>query len=307
MKIRIATRKSPLALWQAEYVQVRLLDSGACEEVQLVPMTTEGDQRLDSTLAKVGGKGLFLKELEHALLADRADIAVHSMKDVPVEMPDGLEINTVCAREVPFDALVSNKYESLSDMPGGAVVGTSSLRRACQLRNRFPEIKIEPLRGNVNSRLDKLDNDQYDAIILAAAGLTRLGMQFRIRQTLSADLCVPAIGQGIVGIETRAGDENVSNLVSGLHDDTAWHCLNVERTVGAALGASCQAPVAAYASMRDDGKIDAIARVGSMDASRLIEATVKASDAPPAGIGRTLAKDLEAQGAQELLAEFLNA
>ena len=215
--IRIATRQSPLALWQAHYVQQRLMASHPGLQVELVPMVTRGDVILDTPLAKVGGKGLFVKELELALLEGRADIAVHSMKDVPVDFPAGLGLTTICEREDPRDAFVSNRFASLDQLPQGSVVGTSSLRRQCQLRERRPDLIVRDLRGNVGTRLAKLDNGDYDAIILAVAGLKRLGLEQRIRSPLSAEECLPAVGQGAVGIECRLDDSVTRALLAPLN------------------------------------------------------------------------------------------
>ncbi|MBS0975510.1 hydroxymethylbilane synthase, partial [Serratia rubidaea] len=215
--IRIATRQSPLALWQAHYVQQRLMDSHPGLRVELVPMVTRGDIILDTPLAKVGGKGLFVKELELALLEGRADIAVHSMKDVPVEFPQGLGLVTICERDDPRDAFVSNRFESLDQLPQGSVVGTSSLRRQCQLRQRRPDLIVRDLRGNVGTRLSKLDNGEYDAIILAVAGLKRLGLEQRIRSAMSPEESLPAVGQGAVGIECRLDDEVTCTLLAPLN------------------------------------------------------------------------------------------
>jgi hydroxymethylbilane synthase len=305
VNVRIATRNSPLALWQAEYVKRRLLDETDCSNVTLVPMTTEGDRLLGSSLAKLGGKGLFLKELENALLDGRADIAVHSMKDVPVDMPDGLSIDTVCTREVPEDAFVSNSYSSLAKLPEGAIVGTSSLRRSTQLKYRYPTLEIKPLRGNVNTRLAKLDEGQFDAIILAAAGLIRLDMPERIAEVIDQDVSVPAIGQGIVGIETREGDAKMIKMLRPLHDESAWSCLSLERAVGKVLGASCQAPVAVHAKCAMDGQLEAVARVGSIDNSVLLESQITGEESSAKQLGEALASELLANGAADLLEGFV--
>lgn len=272
----------------------------------LVAMTTEGDRLSGSSLAKLGGKGLFLKELENALLDGRADIAVHSMKDVPVDMPNGLSIDTVCSREVPEDAFVSNLYSSLAELPDGAIVGTSSLRRSTQLKYRYPTLKIKPLRGNVNTRLAKLDEGQFDAIILAAAGLIRLEMRHRIGEVISQNVSVPAIGQGIVGIETRDADTKMINMLRPLHDASAWNCLTLERAVGRVLGASCQAPVAAHAQQAKVGQLEAIARVGSIDSSVLLESQILGDQKSAKQLGETLASKLLASGAANLLKAFEN-
>ena len=245
--LRIATRKSQLALWQAEYVKAALEREHPGLAVELVTMVSRGDKLLDAPLSKVGGKGLFVKELETALLEDRADIAVHSMKDVPMEFPEGLELGVICPREDPRDALVSNRFDSLDALPAGSVVGTSSLRRECQLRDQHPELEIKFLRGNVNTRLAKLDAEEYDAIILASAGLIRLGFQKRITQPLPVEFSLPAGGQGAVGIELRSGDSRVMDLIKPLHHVPTAHCVGAERALNTRLQGGCQVPIAAFA------------------------------------------------------------
>jgi len=244
--LRIATRKSPLALWQAEHVRERLQAEHPGLRVELVTMSTQGDRVLDSPLAKIGGKGLFVKELELAMLEDRADIAVHSMKDVPAELPEGLGIGAILEREDPRDALVSSRFSSIGELPQGATVGTSSLRRQCQLRAARPDLKILDLRGNVGTRLSKLDDGQYDAIVLACAGLRRLGLEQRIACAISPDEMLPAIAQGVIGIECRLDDERVAELIRPLaHLETGLRT-RAERAMNAALAGGCQAPVAGY-------------------------------------------------------------
>ena len=250
--IRIATRKSPLALWQAEFVKAKLLQHNKDLDVQLVAMTTRGDVLLDTPLAKVGGKGLFVKELEVAILENRADIAVHSMKDVPMEFPSGLGLAVICEREDPLDAFVSNQYTALEQLPDGAVVGTSSLRRQCQIRAKFPHLKIADLRGNVNTRLGKLDNGDYDAIILASAGLLRLGMEDRIASRLPAELCLPAGGQGAVGIECRNQDQATLDLLASLNDPDTNTRVTAERALNRHLQRGCPLPIACYAELEDN-------------------------------------------------------
>ncbi|MFZ0788700.1 MAG: hydroxymethylbilane synthase, partial [Chromatiaceae bacterium] len=247
--LRIATRKSPLALWQAEHAAAALTAAHPGLVVEIVGMTTKGDRILDAPLAKVGGKGLFVKELEQGMLTGEADIAVHSMKDVPVDFPDGLHLAVILEREDPLDALVSNRFESLAALPAGARVGTSSLRRQCQLAARRPDLRIEPLRGNVNTRLAKLDGGDYDAIILAAAGLIRLGFESRIRARISPQDSLPAIGQGAIGIECRTEDPRVNTLISPLHHgDTALR-VRAERAMNARLHGGCQVPIAGHATL----------------------------------------------------------
>jgi len=258
--IRIATRNSPLALWQANYVKEQLQKAHANLDVDIVGMTTKGDQMLDRSLSAVGGKGLFLKELEVSLLNDETDIAVHSMKDVPVEMPSGLEVAVVCEREDARDAFVSNNYQNLYALPKGARVGTSSLRRVSQLKHSFPAFEFVELRGNVNTRLKKLDDGEYDAIILAAAGLIRLGLQDRIHQYISPDLCLPAVGQGIVGIQCRKDDKRVKDLIAPLHNRISEICLAAERAMNATLEGGCQVPIAGYAELAK-GKLSSVMRL----------------------------------------------
>ena len=303
--IRIATRNSPLALWQANFVKDELLKLHDDLNVEIVGMTTKGDQLLDRSLSKVGGKGLFLKELEVSLLNNETDIAVHSMKDVPVEMPEGLEIPVVCAREDARDAFVSNNYQNLYALPEGAKVGTSSLRRVSQLKNTFSKCKFVELRGNVNTRLQKLDNGEFDAIILASAGLIRLGFEERIRQYINPNLCLPAVGQGIVGIQCRTGDENIKSLISPLHDHVSSLCLTAERSLNAKLEGGCQVPVAGYAEL-NNGKLKLQGLVGSVDGSILLASNKTCVKNTPEGalkLGTDIAQELLDQGAGELLKE----
>lgn len=267
--VRIATRKSPLALWQAYFVKEKLEQFHPGLQVELVPMVTKGDIILDTPLAKVGGKGLFVKELELALLEKRADIAVHSMKDVPVEFPEGLGLVTICEREDPRDAFVSNQYDSLDALPAGSVVGTSSLRRQCQLRELRPDLVIRDLRGNVGTRLSKLDNGEYDAIILAVAGLKRLGLEARIRTALAPEQSLPAVGQGAVGIECRLDDERTRQLLEKLNDDNTSVCVLAERAMNMRLEGGCQVPIGSYAIWQD-GQIWLRALVGAPDGSQVI-------------------------------------
>ncbi|MBB3638347.1 hydroxymethylbilane synthase [Variovorax atrisoli] len=251
--IVIATRESRLALWQAEHVQALLQERG--HTVSLLGLTTTGDQILDRTLSKVGGKGLFVKELELALEEGRADIAVHSLKDVPMDLPEGFVLACVLEREDPRDALVSSRYESLDTLPQGAVVGTSSLRRVALLRARRPDLRIEPLRGNLDTRLRKLDEGQYDAIVLAAAGLKRLGLEGRIRVAFDADTMLPAAGQGALGIEVRADRNDLIELLGSLAHRGDWLSTAAERAVSRAMGGSCSMPLAAHARWQADGSL----------------------------------------------------
>lgn len=248
--IRIATRRSPLALWQAEHVAKLLKASHPSIEIELVKMITQGDKILDTPLSKIGGKGLFVKELEQGMLNGDADIAVHSMKDVPAQLPDGLEMAAILEREDPRDAFVSNTYASIDDLPQGAVVGTSSLRRQCQLLQMRPDLRIKSLRGNVNTRLQKLDDGDYDAIILAAAGLIRLGFESRIKTAIPMNTMLAAIGQGAIGVECRTGDEETLRLIECLHHDTTATRVTAERAMNFKLEGGCQAPIAGHARIK---------------------------------------------------------
>jgi hydroxymethylbilane synthase len=300
--LRIATRKSALALWQAEFVKAELERFHSDLTVELVPMSTQGDIILDTPLAKIGGKGLFVKELEQAMLDGRADIAVHSMKDVPVEFPEGLELNTICEREDPRDAFVSNKYKSLDELPQGAVVGTSSLRRQCQVRALRPDLDIRDLRGNVNTRLAKLDNGDYDAIILAAAGLLRLEMPERIADFIEPETSLPANGQGAVGIECRSDDERVKALLAPLeHTETRIRVL-AERAMNRRLEGGCQVPIGAYALVNGE-QVHIRGLVGAVDGSEILRDEVSGSVENAEQLGIQLAEQLLAQGADKILAE----
>ena len=298
--IRIATRKSPLAMWQAGFVKAELELAHPGLVVELLPMVTKGDIILDTPLAKVGGKGLFVKELEIAMLEGRADIAVHSMKDVPVEFPEGLGLVTICEREDPRDAFVSNHYDSIDDLPLGAIVGTSSLRRQCQLRAQRPDLIVNDLRGNVNTRLRKLDEGQYDAIILAAAGLKRLKMHDRIRSEITPETSLPAVGQGAVGIECRLDDQRVRQLLTPLnHQPTATRVL-CERAMNNRLQGGCQVPIGSYSELQGD-TIWLRALVGEPDGSIIIRAEISGPIADAEHLGETLADELLAKGAKDIL------
>ncbi len=298
--LRIATRKSQLALWQAEYVRDLLQQYHPDLKVELLKMTTEGDKILDTPLAKVGGKGLFVKELENGLLNDDADIAVHSMKDVPVELPPGLHLAVICPREDPRDAFVSRDYQTFENLPKGARVGTSSLRRQCQIAAQRPDLNIIDLRGNVNTRLQKLDDGDYDAIILAAAGLKRLGMEARITETLSPEISLPAIGQGAVGIECRKDDDWVNELLAPLNDrDTAIR-VKAERALNQRLQGGCQVPIAGYAELAH-GVILLRGLVGTVDGTRIIHGEIAGQPEDAEYLGRVLAEDLLSRGADEIL------
>ena len=302
--VRIATRKSPLALWQAEYIKAQLLHHNPGLQVELVAMSTRGDKLLDTPLAKVGGKGLFVKELELAMLEGRADIAVHSMKDVPMEFPAGLELAVICERETPLDAFVSNHHKSLDELPDGAVVGTSSLRRQCQVRANFPNLQIKELRGNVNTRLSKLDSGEYDAIILASAGLIRLDMAHRIASNLDSRLSLPAGGQGAVGIECRVDDPDIQRLLASLHHRDTASCVLAERAVNRHLQGGCQVPIACFAELDAEGQTIALrGLVGSVDGATILRASIQGDRDNAEQLGIQLAEQLLAAGAGEILAE----
>ena len=301
--LRIATRSSPLALWQAEEVSRRLKILYPELDVQLVTMKTKGDKILDAPLAKVGGKGLFVKELEAGMLAGEADIAVHSMKDVPVEFPPGLELALIMQREDPHDAFVSNKYNDLSEMPEGAILGTSSLRRQTQVSEKYPGLSINWLRGNVNTRLKKLDDGEYDAIILAAAGLKRLGFDERIRMILPAEVSLPAIGQGAIGIETRSDDDAVKSLIAPLADDDTTRRVLAERAMNETLQGGCQVPIAGYAVLEGD-QLFLRGLVGEPDGSRVLRAEMRGPADDPVTLGVNLARNLLDQGAGDILARL---
>ena len=301
--LRIATRSSPLALWQAEEVTRRLKALYPELDVQLVTMKTKGDKILDAPLAKVGGKGLFVKELEAGILAGEADIAVHSMKDVPVEFPEGLELSLIMQREDARDAFVSNQYTSLSDLPDGALVGTSSLRRQTQIRERYPQLKIDWLRGNVNTRLRKLDDGEFDAIILAAAGLKRLGFAERIRSCLEPEESLPAIGQGAIGIEARVGDTAVRDLIAPLADVETTLRVQAERAMNETLNGGCQVPLAGYAVLEGE-QLYLRGLVGEPDGSIVLRSEIRGPSSEAVALGIRLAQDLIAQGAGEILARL---
>lgn len=300
MPLRIATRESPLALWQAEHVRALLLKAHAGLEVQLVPMTTQGDQMLSAPLSNVGGKGLFVKELEQAMLEGRADIAVHSMKDVPVRQPDGLSLVAFLEGEDPRDGFVSNRFLNLDALPRGAVVGTSSLRRQTQLRSLRPDLQVRDLRGNVGTRLRKLDAGEYDAILLACAGLIRLGLGARITQALDARTFIPAIGQGIIGIECRLQDHKTHALLAPLHHAPSATRLIAERALNARLGGACQVPVAGHARIAG-GQLTMQALVGAPDGSKLVRDEITGVVGDAAALGVELAERLIKQGAREIL------
>ena len=289
-KIIIATRESHLALWQAEHVKARLMALHPGLEVELLGMTTQGDQILDSPLSRIGGKGLFVKELEVAMAEGRADLAVHSIKDVPMDLPEGFELTAISQREDPRDAIVSNKYARLADLPDGARVGTSSLRRQAQLRAHYPHLVIDTLRGNVNTRLRKLDEGQYDAIILAAAGLKRLGFQDRIRAEIPPEESLPAVGQGALGIEIRSGRPDIAALLAPLNDPET---------------AACVRAIGGFAQIRD-GQIHLRSFVADLEGIRFYRSETSGAMENPEAVGLAAAEDLISQGADTLLAEIVH-
>lgn len=299
-KLRIATRKSLLALWQANYVKARLEHFHPGLNVELVPMTSRGDVLLDVPLAKVGGKGLFVKELEQALLNDEADIAVHSMKDVPMEFPEGLGLTVICEREDPRDAWVSNTYDAIDDLPKGAVVGTSSLRRQSQILAARPDLQVKFLRGNVQTRLAKLDAADYDGIILAAAGLLRLELQDRIRGYIEPEFSLPAGGQGAVGIECRVADTAVIELLKPLHHQLTAEAVLAERAMNRRLEGGCQVPIACYAIHEADG-LWLRGLVAEPDGTRILRGDVRGPASDGEAMGIALAERLLAEGADEIL------
>ncbi len=306
MKIRIATRKSPLALWQANFVKQNLLLAHKDLTVELIPMVTQGDIILDSPLSKIGGKGLFVKQLEQAILNNEADIAVHSIKDIPAQFPEGLMLAAICQRDEVRDAFVANKYASLNDLPEGAIVGTSSLRRQCQLRSHFPHLIIKDLRGNVGTRLNKLDDGQYDAIILASVGLKRLSLEHRITQYIDTDLMLPAVGQGAIGIESRTDDKQILDIISVLDDKKSRACIQAERAMNNALQGGCQVPIAGYCWLNND-ELMLQGLVGRVDGSKIIKQQITGFINEAESLGEKLAKQLLNQGADLILTELLGA
>ena len=302
--LRIATRKSPLALWQAEEVSRLLKKYHPDINIELVTMTTQGDKILDTPLAKIGGKGLFVKELEVGMLEGDADIAVHSMKDVPMTFPEGLHLAVVLEREDPSDAFVSNTYKKLADLPLNAKVGTCSLRRQTQLKEARPDIEILDLRGNVNTRLAKLDNGEYDAIILASAGLKRLGFEDRITESISTDKSLPAIGQGAIGIECRSDDKAINDLLAPLnHPETALR-VSAERAQNTRLNGGCQVPIGGYAELLDNDQIRLRGLLGFPDGSKIFRSERTGSHAEAEALGVEVAEDLLAQGGDKVLTQL---
>ncbi|WP_202112990.1 hydroxymethylbilane synthase [Gilliamella sp. Lep-s21] len=303
MNIRIATRKSPLALWQAKFVKQQLLAAHPNLTVELIPMVTKGDILLDSPLSKIGGKGLFVKQLEQAILNNEADIAVHSIKDIPTEFPKGLILATICKRGDVRDAFISNKYSSIDELPDNAVIGTSSLRRQCQLRAKYPHLQIKDLRGNIGTRLAKLDNQEYDAIILASVGLKRLKLENRIKQYIDTDLILPAVGQGAIGIETRTDDKKILEILSVLDDKDSRICIQAERAMNKALQGGCQVPIACYSQLCND-ILTLQGFVGRVDGMQIIKAQLQGPASQAKQLGHNLAIQLLNQGADKILQEL---
>ncbi len=303
--LKIATRNSPLALWQAEHVKQQLIDLHSDLNVELVSMTTEGDRFLDAPLVAVGGKGLFIKELEQALLNGEADIAVHSMKDVTIDLPDELAIPVILKREDVRDVFISNNYKQMEDLPDDAVLGTSSLRRQSQVKALRPEIQLKDLRGNVGTRLRKLDDGEYDAIMLAAAGIIRLGLKERITQLIPESVLLPAIGQGAIGIECRAGDTDVQKLIAPLNDRDTSLCVETERAFSRRLFGGCQLPIAGQASIKGN-KVSLVGLVARTDGSGVIKSELSGDIEKCDETGTTLAESLLDRGADEILKELIH-
>ncbi|MEK6807069.1 MAG: hydroxymethylbilane synthase [Pseudomonadota bacterium] len=303
MKLRIATRQSPLALWQANHVKELLLRAHADLKVELLSLTTRGDQWQEQSLAKLGGKGLFVKELEEALIDGRADLAVHSMKDVPALLPDGLRLSAFLAAEDPRDAFVCARHSRLEQLPKHAVIGSTSLRRASQLLSLRPDLKVRDLRGNVGTRLKKLDDHEFDAILLACAGLKRLGLQERIAEALDPQKFVPAVGQGIIGVECRDDDKSTRKFLRALNDDASATRLSAERALNQGLGGNCNVPVAGHAVLKA-GRISLTGLVASPDGQNLVRATIEGAVADAEAIGRSLAEQLLTMGAKKILREL---
>lgn len=299
--IRIATRKSPLALWQAEHIRGLLLTKYPELTVELIPMVTSGDKFLKDKLLAVGGKGLFVKELEEALLDHRADIAVHSTKDVPAELPKGLSLAAICHRDNPLDALISNNYASLDTLPKGAVIGTASLRRQSQLLAYRPDLHFKNLRGNINTRLAKLDQGEYDAIILAAAGLERMGLQESITEHLAAEIMLPSCGQGALSIECRIDDQNILNLITVLNDPISAVCVLAERRVNALLGGNCHIPLAVFCHLQDTNALYLRAKILSSDGSQCMQASAKGTIDQASVLADQCSQSLLNQGASRLI------
>lgn len=306
MNIRIATRMSKLALWQAEHIQAQLLELYPSIEVTLVPMKTKGDVLLDTPLAKIGGKGLFVKELEAAMLDGRADLAVHSMKDVPMELPPGFALPVICARAAATDAWVSNHFATLDDVPQGGRIGTSSLRRSVQLKARRPDLEVLSLRGNVQTRLAKLDQGDFDGILLATAGLERLGLQERIREEVVPELSLPAVGQGAIGIECREDDTELMQLLAPLNDIDTWDRVTAERAMNRHLKGGCQVPIGGFALL-ENHTLWLRGLVASEDGKTVLRAEARSPRERAEALGIQVAEDLLSQGAGKILAAVYGA
>ncbi|AKC32270.1 hydroxymethylbilane synthase [Candidatus Pantoea carbekii] len=305
-RFKIATRKSPLALWQAQYVKNQLIKAYPYLHFDLVPIITKGDIKIDRQSVKIGGKGLFIKELQQAILEKRADLAVHSIKDITMNFPKGLGLTIICKREDPYDTFVSKNYDSIETLPRGATIGTSSLRRQCQIRMFRPDLAIRPIRGNIDTRLSQLDHGEYDAIILAAAGLKRLGLSNRIRHTLSAELSLPAVGQGAIGIECRLDDTELITLLQVLnHTDTAV-CIHAERALNIHLGGGCQVPIASFAIL-ENNQIWLRGLVCSPDGMKIVIGERRGAYSNAEQIGISLAEELLDNGARTILHQFYQA
>ena len=302
--IRIATRRSQLALWQANHVAELLTSTFSELKTELIQFTTQGDRILDTPLAKIGGKGLFVKELEQAMLDNKADLAVHSMKDVPVELPPGLQLTAILEREDPTDAFVSINYRNFYQLPINATIGTSSLRRQSQLLAKNPEFTIKSLRGNVNTRLSKLEKGEYDAIILASAGLKRLGLEQQITQKLSTDDCLPAIGQGAIGLESRTNDEQLNHYLQQLNHPETTVCITAERALNEGLNGGCQVPIGGFAECTEDDQLTLRGFVATPDGSRLIHAATCGNHSQARQLGTELAQQLLSMGAETILAQL---
>ena len=300
--LRIATRNSPLALWQANFIGSRLKQYWPDLKVELVSMLTSGDKFLKDKLQAVGGKGLFVKELEEALLDNRADLAVHSMKDVPSTFPDGLKLAAICARESPFDVLVSPHFRNLVDLPENAIIGTTSLRRQSQLLAYRPDLRILPLRGNIQTRLNKLNLGDYDAIILAEAGLTRMGLQAHISEVIDPQIMLPACGQGALGIECRVDDTELQNYIKPLNDDLSALCVGAERQVNALLGGNCHVPLAVYCEPLSEEIIRLRAVVSSADGKQILRSQRESNYREAQALSRQCVQELLSQNAAQLLA-----
>jgi hydroxymethylbilane synthase len=301
-KIRIATRESTLALWQAHHVRKRLLEANSKLDIEIVGMTTEGDRNKKSPLSQIGGKGVFVKELELALISGDADIAVHSMKDVPAELPEGLSISAICERADPRDAFVSVNYKSIRDMPAGSRIGSSSLRRRLQLKARYPDLNYLELRGNVDTRLGKLDSGGFDGIILAAAGLKRLGFEDRVSECIPAEHCIPAAGQGAVGVESVSGDSEINEILRTVNHPTTELCVACERLITLKLGATCNLPIAAFAQIRDD-EIHISSFVSDNDGTRMLRVNLSGPVTGASDLAEKVAGMLLEKGARELIQE----